>query len=123
MSYHLKLIKAISYTGNGITATKQHPDIITENKTVFDALTASGYFRVVKEEEQDQKEEKDQKEKKILEEMTVSELESFAAYKGVSLKGVTKKVDIITKLKAELGEEELKNEVDYGSPTMTDLQE
>ena len=53
--------------------------------------------------------------------MTVPELETFAAYKNISLKGISKKADIIAKLKDELGEE-TENEVDYGSPTMTELQ-
>lgn len=60
---------------------------------------------------------------KRLEEMKLPELETFAAYKGISLKGVTKKADILAKLKEELGETETENEVDYGSPTMTELQE
>ena len=54
--------------------------------------------------------------------MTVPELETFAAYKGISLKGISKKADIIAKLKMELDEKETENEVDYGSPTMTELQ-
>ena len=62
------------------------------------------------------------KSEKPLEEMTVPELETFAAYKGISLKGISKKADIIAKLKMELDEKETENEVDYGSPTMTELQ-
>ncbi|EJW90352.1 hypothetical protein EVA_21540, partial [gut metagenome] len=58
---------------------------------------------------------------KTLEEMTVSELETFATYKGVSLKGISKKADIIKKLREELSVEETENEVDYGSPTMVGL--
>ncbi len=59
---------------------------------------------------------------KTLEGMTVPEIETFAAYKGVSLKGLTKKADMIVKLREELGAAETENEVDYGSPTMTELQ-
>ena len=55
--------------------------------------------------------------------MTVPELETYAAYKCVSLRGITKKADIIAKLKEELGEEETGGEVDYGGPVMTKLQE
>ncbi len=60
---------------------------------------------------------------KTLDKMTVSELETFATYKGVSLKGVRGKDNIIAALKEALGAEETENEVDYGSPTMVELQE
>ena len=55
--------------------------------------------------------------------MTIPELETLAAYKGISLKGINKKPDIIAELKKELPLQEIENEVDYGSPTMVELQE
>lgn len=128
--YHLKLIKALSFTGI-VTATKKNPDVFVEDKATADAAVATGYFKLIEEAEEPQEggEEKepgegggDKEPGKQLEEMTVPELETFAAYKGVSLKGISKKADIIAKLKAELGEAETENEVDYGSPTMTELQ-
>lgn len=126
MSYHLKLIKALSYCGV-VTATRQHPDVIVEDKATADAAVATGYFKLLSAEESPEENppEKDEEKEpgKKLEEMTVSELETYAAYKGVSLKGISKKADIIEKLKEELGTEETSNEVDYGSPTMTELQE
>lgn len=121
MSYHLKLTKALSYCGV-VTATRQHPDVIVEDKATADAAVATGYFKLVDSEESPAAPE-DNTPRKTLEEMTVSELESYAAYHDVSLKGISKKADIIAKLKEELGEEETENEVDYGSPTMQDLQE
>lgn len=140
--YHLRLIKALSYSGV-VEATKQHPDVFVKDQATADAAVATGYFQLVgagleSDDEEDNGEmqpngEKDngpelggreeQPNGKKLEDMTVTELESFAAYKGVSLKGVTKKVDIISKLKGELGDEELDGEVEYGSPTMQDLME
>ncbi len=60
---------------------------------------------------------------KTLEGMTVPELETFATCKGISLKGIARKADMITRLKEALPEKETENEVDYGSPTMLDLQE
>lgn len=120
--YHLKLIKSLSYTGV-VMATKKNPDVLVEDKTTADAAVATGYFKLVEGEEETPEDGEEKEPGKTLEEMTVSELETFAAYKGVSLKGITKKADIIAKLKTELGEEETENEVDYGSPTMTDLQE
>lgn len=127
--YHLKLIKALSYYGV-VKATKKNPDVYTEDKATADAAVASGYFKLV-DEAQEPPEGGEEKEPgegggnkepgKKLEEMTVPELETFAAYKNISLKGISKKADIIAKLKDELSEE-TENEVDYGSPTMTELQ-
>lgn len=119
--YHLKLIKSLSYCGV-VTATKQKPDVFVEDKATADAAVATGYFKLVEGEEEQPDDGGEKEPGKRLEEMTVPELETFAAYKGVSLKGISKKADIIAKLKEELGEEETENEVDYGSPTMTDLQ-
>lgn len=128
--YHLKLMKALSFTGI-VTATKKNPDVFLEDKATADAAVATGYFTLIEEAEEPPEggEEKepgegggDKEPGKKLEEMTVPELETFAAYKGISLKGISKKADIIAKLKAELGAAETENEVDYGSPTMTELQ-
>lgn len=168
--YHLRLIKALSYTGV-VEATKQHPDVYVEDKAIADRAIATGYFKLMEQEEAhldrgqfddwsfeevkrlaadmgidttglsskedyveaieavgvipgaEMEESGEHKPGKKLEEMTVPELETFAAYHNVSLKGVSRKADIIAKLKAELGAEETENEVDYGSPTMTELQD
>ena len=128
--YHLKLMKALSFTGI-VTATKKNPDVFLEDKATADAAVATGYFKLIEEAEEPTEggEDKepgeggvDKEPGKKLEEMTVPELETFAAYNGISLKGISKKADIIAKLKAELGAAETENEVDYGSPTMTELQ-
>lgn len=128
--YHLKLVKALSFTGI-VTATRKNPDVFVENKATADAAIDTGYFKLIKEtqkppengEEKEPRESGGDKESgKKLEQMTVPELETFAAYKGVNLKGISKKMDIIEKLKEKLNEEETENEVDYSSPTMTKLQ-
>ena len=121
MSYHLRLVKGLSYFGV-VNATKQRPDVYVDDEATATAAAASGYFRLVEAGEPAQPQPKSES-GKALEDMTVPELETYAAYKGVSLKGITKKADIIAKLKEELGEEEIEGEVDYGSPTMTELQE
>lgn len=128
--YHLKLVKALSFTGI-VTATKKNPDVFVEDKATADAAVATGYFKLIEEAEEPTEggEDKepgeggvDKEPGKKLEEMTVPELETFAAYNGISLKGISKKADIIAKLKEELGVAETENEVDYSSPTMTELQ-
>lgn len=121
--YHLRLVKALSYAGI-VTATKKQPDVFVEDKAIADKAVASGYFEVVEDAGKSENvatlKAADEPEK-TLEEMTVPELESYAAYHDVSLKGISKKADIIAKLKEELGD--TVNEVDYGSPTMQELQE
>lgn len=167
--YHLKLVKALSFTGI-VTATKKNPDVFVEDRATADAAVATGYFKLVEDgpanldagqfgdwslEEVKRLAEameidttglsskaeyvaaieavevipgpgkdvaEEQKPGKKLEEMTVPELETFAAYSGISLKGISKKADILAKLKEELVEAVTENEVDYGSPTMTELQ-
>lgn len=121
MSYHLKLTKALSYCGV-VKATKKNPDVFVEDKATADEAVATGYFKLVEGEEAPEPP-KDPEPGKTLDEMTVPELETYAAYKGVSLKGISRKPDIIAKLKEELCDEETEGEVDYGSPTMTELQD
>lgn len=128
--YHMKLVKGLSYYGGGIKATKKNPDVYVEDEASTNAALASGYFKLVSVSEEQEvpppaegEPAQDGTPGKTLEKMTVSELETFATYKGVSLKGVRGKDNIIAALKEALGEEKTENEVDYGSPTMVELQE
>ena len=47
--YHLKLCKGLSYYGMGgaLKATRQQPDVLTEDKAIADAAVASGFFKLV----------------------------------------------------------------------------
>lgn len=121
MSYHLKLAKGLSYCGV-VKATKKNPDVFVEDKATADAAVATGYFKLIEGEEAPEPP-KDPEPGKTLDEMTVTELETYAAYHNVSLKGVRGKENIIAKLKEDLGAEKTEGEVDYGSPTMQELQE
>ena len=44
--YHLKLIKALSYSG-AVSATRDEPDVFTSNEAIARAAMASGYFALV----------------------------------------------------------------------------
>ena len=55
--------------------------------------------------------------------MNITEIETFAAYKKVSLKGIRKKDAMINKLREVLPEEETTGILEYGSPTMVELQD
>ena len=54
--------------------------------------------------------------------MNKSELETFAAYRNVDIKGCKTKTQIIAALREALPAEELEGPIYYGSPTMVDLQ-
>lgn len=133
--YRLKLIKGLSYTGK-VKATANRPFTEVEDKADADYLVGTGYFKLVDEEinestapqlddegSDSQDDEADENGFKPLDEMNISELETFATYKGVSLKGIRKKDDIIKKLREELPEEELEGIIVYGSPTMVELED
>ena len=49
--YHLKLVKALSFTGI-VTATKKNPDVFVEDKATADAAVATGYFKLIEEAEE-----------------------------------------------------------------------
>ncbi len=122
MSYHLRLCKALSYCG-AVSATKDNPDVFVDDKATADAAAATGYFKLINDTDKTEDgKEVNTGQGKTLDEMNISELETFAAFKDISLKGITKKADIIAKLKSELGAEETEGEIDYGSPTVTELQ-
>lgn len=125
--YHLKLTKAMSYRGF-VTATKKKPDVYIEEEEVYKKVLATGYFEVVSD-QSDTGSSSDKNEEtplayggKTLDEMNTSEIETFAAYKNVILKGIKKREAMIEKLREELPAEELEGIINYGSPTMTELQ-
>lgn len=151
--YHLRLSKALSYTGYGLSATKKKPDVFTEDEGVAEALADTGYFQIIEGngelhsfgQQSGNSENEDElvpdgivtdggdgaggpvtdgePEGKTLDEMSRVELETFATYNNVSVKGLTKKSDIVAKLREVLGLEETSGIIEYGSPTMTELQQ
>ena len=47
--YHLKLKKALSYTGI-VSATKKKPDVFVKQEKIAKAAIATGYFELIEEE-------------------------------------------------------------------------
>ncbi len=130
--YHLKLIKALSYTG-AVTATAKKPNVFVEDEATANAAVASGYFELVgntseiAEPDPVPVEPEEEPEPlgyggKPLSEMNKSELETFATYKDVNIKGAKTRAQIIAKLEAALDPSELEGDIYYGSPTMQELQ-
>lgn len=131
--YHLRLIKALSYTGL-VSATQKNPDTFTEDKAIADDAVASGYFTLIEdgaEEAQEQQETKYHLDKTQLDEMKFDDLKKLAADMGIDITGIKKKADLVDAIAAvevEPGEPvDDENEVDYGedtgSPAMIELQE
>lgn len=118
MSYHLKLIKALSYCGV-VKATRERPDVFVEDEATAEAAVATGYFRLVTG-EPDQPEPETEKEpytQEQLEDMTVEQLKEVAAEVGVVKTQGFKKADYVDAILWAQG--------DYstGSPTMIELQD
>ena len=129
--YHLRLIKALSYTGL-VSATQKNPDTFTEDKAIADGAVASGYFTLIEDEaEEEQQEAKYHFNKAQLDEMKFDDLKKLAADMGIDITGIKKMADLVDAIAAvevEPGESvDDENEVDYGedagSPTMIELQE
>lgn len=119
----LRLIKGLSYTSATISATAKDPYVTTEDEAAAQYAVASGYFEVVETEELVEAEEPQQMGGKLAEDMTVSELETYATYMGVSLKKTRTKAAIISKLKEELPDVDFESPLYYGSPTVVELQD
>lgn len=103
--YHLKLCKGLSYYGMGgaVKATRQEPDVYTEDKATADTAVASGFFTLVGEVDAPWPpagEVLGHLDPEQLESMTVPDLKKLAADMGVDLKGLTVKADIIAAIAA-----------------------
>ena len=123
----LKLIKGLSYSGI-IRATAKKPIVEVEDEAIATLAVASGYFvnldadEVQAEEVEEETETNLQYGGKLLDDMNKSELETFAAYRNVPIKGKKTKASLIEAIRAALPAEELEGEIYYGSPTMVELQ-
>ena len=125
---HIRLIKGRSYTGD-INATSTKPDVYVDDEAIANRAVASGFFKIITSETPESPIVKADEEStpggyggKPLDEMNKSELETFATYRDVNIKGCKSKADIIDKLREVLDPSELEGEIWYGSPTIQELQ-
>lgn len=113
MSYHLRLIKALSYSGI-ITATKKKPDVYVTDKKIADAAVATGYFMLVGgEEKPPAKPEPKDPDYEALSKLNKTELEKYAKSHDIDISGCKTKADILQAISVANG----------GSYTMMELQE
>lgn len=127
----LKLIKSLSYTGV-VSATKEHPIVCVEDEATAQKAVASGYFELISEEpaagdteNEPENTIPDKTFEESLEELNKSELETLATYHGIALTGLKTKSDYIGAIVASTAdktEAERLDMLNYGSPTMTELQ-
>lgn len=134
--YHIRLAKALSYSGN-VRATKKNPDVYVKTEAEAKAAVDTGFFVLVDEPEEKLgrpenaddaervpfEDEETEERGKTLEDMNKSELETFATYYDVDIKGLKTKADIIERLKEVLPGDVTEGKVTYGSPTIQELQE
>ncbi len=139
--YHLKLIMGRSYNNGTISATREKPDVFTEDKIAVDNAITSGFFRLVGEDTgtplDDTPEDKteatpdDTPEDEFvdyegihtpLNSLNKSRLETLAAYLDISLKDASKKEEYVQIIAAALGRDYATDSELAGSPTMTELQ-
>lgn len=128
MSYRIKLIKGMSYTGNGIQATKKNPEITVEDKATAEKAVASGFFKLIEETtEQETGDEDGQEydeaqaieEEIAVENLSLAQLKDIAAQMGISKSGLKTKADYIAAIEAAA---DAADEA-AGSQTMVELQE
>lgn len=120
----IKLINALSYVGT-VKATAKNPYVDVDDVATANAAVATGYFEIVgNDEDEDAAEEVTAPAYggKTLNEMTAAEIETYATYNNISLKGLRSKAKMIAKLCEELGID-ADTVVEYGSPTVVELQE
>ncbi len=147
--YHLKLTMGRSYNNGTISATREKPDVFTDDKISAANAVASGFFRLVGEDmgtplDYTPEDEKgtfpeyetgtapdDTPEDEFVEYegihtplncLNKSRLETLAAYLDISLKDASKKEDYVQIIPAALGRDYVTDSELAGSPTMPELQ-
>lgn len=100
---HLKLCKALSYSGI-VSATKSAPDVFVEDEKTALAAVSTGYFKIVEGDTSTPPKVPTGTITK-LDTMSVAQLKEYAKENGIDLNGATRKEDILTAIEeAEAGE-------------------
>lgn len=97
--YHIRLAKALSYSGI-VSATKKNPDVFVEDKATADAAVATGYFVHV-EERPSTAHITGHLDKGQLDSMKLADLKKLAEDMGIDTKGLKSKADLVAAIAAE----------------------
>lgn len=116
MLYHIKLKKAMSYTGI-VNATREEPNVYTRDKDIATAAVRSGYFDLIDVEEDEAKtdsalltaagEEAEEGsipahfDKGYLDSLSITDLKKLAGDLGVAVTKGMKKDDLVAAITAE----------------------
>lgn len=113
--YHVKLVKAHSYTGI-ISATKENPDVFAEDRAIAEAAVATGYFELVGKVEQrpGQGIRTESLDREQLEKMKREELKKLAEELEIDTDGFKKNSDYVDAIVAAEVTTETENEADFG---------
>ena len=110
--HHLRLIKALSYSG-AVSATKDRPDVFVEDEKRYQMAMESGYFEEItdvpketvepdgehEESEFSMDDEEPEAPADALSDMNATELKAYAALNGIDISGLKKKEDILGAIK------------------------
>lgn len=97
--YHIRLAKALSYSGI-VSATKKNPDVFVEDKATADAAVATGYFVHV-EERPSTAPITGHLDKGQLDGMKLADLKKLAEDMGIDTKSLKSKADFVAAIAAE----------------------
>lgn len=116
MLYHIKLKKAMSYTGI-VNATREDPNVYTRDKDIATAAVRSGYFDLIEVEEDEAKDDsvpliaageetEDSSipahfDKDYLDSLSITDLKKLAGDLGVAVTKGMKKDDLVAAITAE----------------------
>lgn len=113
--YHLRLCKSLSYSGV-VAATAKAPDIFIQDEAAANAAIATGYFKLVAiEGDGEGNGQPGTGAGKALDDMTVPELKEFAEQNTIDLKGLTKRDDILARIKEAQADDQTGNGGDGGA--------
>lgn len=114
--FHLRLIKARSYTGI-VKATAENPDVYTDDKQTADYAVGTGYFSLVDTEETSTTETPGTEQSlnnEAIEDMTVDELKKIAKEMGIAKTSSMKRNELIEAITEHSAVAEEVTDADYG---------
>lgn len=91
---HLKLCKALSYSGI-VSATKAAPDVFVEDEKTALAAVSTGYFKIVEGDTPTPPPQVPTGTITKLDTMSVAQLKDYAKNNGIDLNGATRKEEIL----------------------------
>jgi len=96
--YHLRLCKGLSYSGI-VSASKREPDVFVEDKSTADQALATGFFTLIEGSDKAPAPKTQTGTITALDTATTAQLKEYAAANGIDIKGLTRKDDILARIR------------------------